>query len=346
MKTGVATVAQLDRFDEVIDARSPNEYLDDHLPGAISCPVLNDEERAEIGTLYKQVSPFAARKKGAALVARNVADHLLTRFQDKARNWRPLVYCWRGGQRSGAFVTILRQIGWDACQLEGGYKSWRRHVMDELERVPPSLSFRVVCGATGSAKTSLLRALAAEGAQVLDLEALAAHKGSLLGNLPGEPQPSQRLFESRLFHALAGFDPARPVYAEAESRRIGRLEVPPALIARLRDSPCLTIEASLDARVAYLLRDYDYFLAEPALLLGKLEALKELRGGEAIARWQGLAHAGQWQELVRQLLEQHYDPLYDRSQDQNFLHYPEAPKHVLTDLEPESLGNLARILIA
>jgi tRNA 2-selenouridine synthase len=346
MRQGTANLAQLAQFDEVIDARTPSEYLDDHIPGAINCPVLNDTQRAEIGTLYKQVSPFVARKRGAALVARNIADHLLERFQDQPKSWRPLVYCWRGGQRSGAFVTILRQIGWDACQLENGYKGWRRYVMDELIQLSPRFDCRIVCGATGSGKTRLLSALAAEGAQVLDLEALAAHKGSLLGDLPTEPQPSQRLFDSRLFSALSALDPARPVYAEAESRRIGRVELPTALLENLRNSPCLTVEASQEARLDYLLEDYAYFLADPAPMLEKLEMLKELRGRETVARWRGMVEAGAWRELVQDLLERHYDPLYHRSQDQNYLNYPQAPRYVASDLGWDSLRRLAQEVLA
>ncbi len=346
MKIGAANVAQLSEFDEVIDARTPAEFADDHIPGAINCPVLSDEQRVEIGTLYQQVSPFAAKKRGAALVARNIADHLLERFQDRPRKWRTLVYCWRGGQRSGAFVTILRAIGWDACLLEVGYKSWRRHVMDELTRLAPLLDYRIVCGATGSGKTRLLSALAAEGAQVLDLEALAAHKGSLLGNLPFEPQPSQRMFDSRLFFALSKLDAARPVYAEAESRRIGRVELPTMLLECLRASPCLALEASREARVDYLLEDYAYFLADPAPMLESLEMLKDVRGGETIAHWRGLVAAGAWRDLVQDLLEQHYDPLYLRSQDQNFQHYPDAPRYRAGDLGPEALRRIAREILA
>ncbi len=169
MNQGLANVAQLAEFDEIIDTRSPSEFGEDHVPGAVNCPALNDVERARIGTLYKQDSPFAARKAGAALVARNIACCLEERFADRGREWRPLIYCWRGGKRSGAFVTVFRQIGWDACQLEGGYKSYRRFVVAELERLPARFRFRIVSGATGSGKSRLLQALAAQGAQALDL---------------------------------------------------------------------------------------------------------------------------------------------------------------------------------
>ena len=219
MKKGSATGAQFGDFDEIIDVRSPSEFADDHIPGAINLPVLDDAERARVGTIYKQVSPFEARRIGGALVADNLARHLHLHFQTQPKDWRPLVYCWRGGQRSGAFATWLRMIGWDACQLEGGYKRFRREVIDSLEICPGQLDFRVICGPTGSAKTRVLEALAALGAQVLDLECLVAHKGSVLGDVPGVPQPSQKSFETQLHAVLTGFAPARPVFVEAESRR-------------------------------------------------------------------------------------------------------------------------------
>ncbi|MFN6962075.1 MAG: tRNA 2-selenouridine(34) synthase MnmH, partial [Rhodocyclaceae bacterium] len=264
---GIATVAQLAEFDAILDARSPAEYADDHIPGAISCPVLSNEERARVGTIYKQVSPFEAKKQGAVLVARNIATLIEAHFLDKPKSWRPLIYCWRGGQRSGAFTHILREIGWDAHRLEGGYKGWRRHVIERLAQLPPQFSFRVVAGPTGSAKSRLLEALARRGAQVLHLEALAAHKGSVLGVLPDEPQPSQKMFETRLMQALTAFDPGHPVYVEAESRRIGKVQLPDALIEAMRAAPCLKIEACRCARADFLLRDYAHFLERPERLV-------------------------------------------------------------------------------
>ena len=160
-RSHTVTVAQLDAFDEVIDVRSPSEFALDHVPGAANCPVLDDEERARVGTLYKQVSPFDARKLGAALVSKNIARHLEEHFRGRDRGWRPLVYCWRGGKRSGAMAHVLREIGWDAATLEGGYRSYRREVMAQLEKLPARFRFRVVCGATGSGKSRLLEALAA-----------------------------------------------------------------------------------------------------------------------------------------------------------------------------------------
>ena len=343
---GIANVAQLDEFDEVIDARSPAEYAEDHLPHAISCPVLDDEQRARIGTLYKQESPFAAKKIGAVLVARNIAAHIERLFLDKPRDWRPLVYCWRGGQRSGAFSHILRQIGWDAQRLDGGYKAWRRHVIEQLANLPQRFDYRVISGATGSGKSRLLEALAAQGAQVLHLEDIAAHKGSVLGGLPNEPQPSQKMFESRLLAALGAIDPWRPVFVEAESRRIGSVQLPDALLAMIRAAPSLRIEATTAARVEFLLRDYEYFLADPHWLIGKLEHLRGLQSSETLAHWTALVEARAFPELVGELLELHYDPLYQRSQAKNYAGFAAAAKIETSDLSPAGIELLAARILA
>ena len=338
---GVANVAQLAEFDEVIDVRSPAEYAEDRLPGAISCPVLDNQQRAQVGTLYKQTSPFAAKKIGAVLVARNIAEHIEQKFLDKPREWRPLVYCWRGGQRSGAFTHILRQIGWDAQRLAGGYKAWRYHVVERLAVLPPGFEYRVISGATGSGKSRVLEALASLGAQVLHLEELAAHKGSVLGGMPGLPQPSQKMFESRLLMAFSGFDAQRPVFVEAESRRIGNLQVPTALLDRIRSSPSLRIDASCAARVEFLLRDYAYLLTDPRWLIEKLGFLRGLQSNETLARWTDLVERGEFPCLVRELLELHYDPLYLRSHVKNYAGFQNAVPLVSDDLSPAGILRLA-----
>lgn len=332
-----ATVSQLSGYDEIIDVRSPAEYAEDHIPGAISAPVLNDEQRTEVGTLYTQVSPFVAKKRGAALIARNIAQHLETLFSDKPKQWKPLVYCWRGGQRSGAMAHIMAQVGWPVGRLDGGYKSYRRQVLADLETLPDALQFRVVCGPTGSGKSRLLRVLHEKGAQVLDLEALAQHRGSLLGNLPGEPQPSQKMFDSRLWDALHRFDPERPVFVEAESRKIGLLNTPEALLKKMRGSDCLLIEAPVGARVQLLMEDYKHFLSDPALLIQRLAPLLPLQGHQVLDHWKKLAEQGDWAELVENLLIQHYDPAYQRSTANNFTQLPAAKVLRLDSLDDSAL---------
>lgn len=340
-----ATVAQLSDFDEIIDVRSPAEYAEDHIPGAISAPVLDDEQRAQVGTLYTQVSPFEAKKLGATLIARNIAHHLDNLFSNKPKQWKPLVYCWRGGQRSGAMAHILGQVGWSTGRLEGGYKTYRRQVLADLETLPDALQFRVVCGPTGSGKSRLLQALQAQGAQVLDLEALAQHRGSLLGNLPHEAQPAQKMFETRIWDALRHFDPQRPVFVEAESKKIGLISMPETLLQKIRSSNCLLIEAPVQARVTLLMEDYRHFLNDPALLIKRLTPLLPLHGRQVLDHWQQLAEQGAWSELVEKLLIQHYDPAYRRSTTNNFIHVDTANTIQLDRLDEESLRTAAISLI-
>jgi tRNA 2-selenouridine synthase len=333
----VVTVAQLSDFDEIIDVRSPTEYAEDHIPGAISAPVLDDEQRAEVGTLYTQVSPFAAKKRGAALIARNIARHLEMLFDDRPKQWKPLVYCWRGGQRSDAMAHVLAQVGWSTGRLEGGYKNYRHQVLTDLEALPGTLQFRVVCGPTGSGKSRLLLALQELGVQVLDLETLAQHRGSLLGNFPNEVQPAQKMFESRIWDALRRFDAQRPVFIEAESKKIGLLNTPEALLSQMRNSDCLLLEAPITARVQLLLEDYAHFLSNPALLIEQLTPLLPLHGRQVLDHWQQLAEQGAWPELVEKLLLQHYDPAYRRSTASNFARLSGAKVLQLRNLDAATL---------
>lgn len=340
------TVADLAAFDIVIDVRSPAEFARDHIPGAINCPVLDDDERRIVGTTYVQVSPFEARRIGGAMVARNIARHLDTAFQDRPKTWRPLLYCWRGGLRSGSFVTWMRLVGWDAQQLQGGYKSWRAHVIERIAALAPQLPLRVLCGPTGSAKTRVLQALADEGEQVLDLEALAAHRGSVLGALPGTEQPTQKAFETRLATALAGFDLGRTVWIEAESRKIGRIGLPDPLLQRLRESPVVEIAATPEARLAYLLRDYAWLGDDPQRLVDKLGLLRGLQANDTLAQWQAWARERALPPLFEALMRLHYDPLYARSHRQNFARLAGAPRVETDDLTPAGIAALARRIAA
>ena len=344
-RSDAVTVAQLDAFDEVIDVRSPAEFALDHVPEALNCPVLDDEERAYVGTLYKQVSPFDAKKIGAALVSKNIAQHIEERFRGRARGWRPLVYCWRGGQRSSAMAHVLRQVGWDAATLSGGYRAYRREVIAQLETTPRRFSFRVVCGATGSGKSRLLAALAAQGAQVLDLERLARHRGSLLGELPGDPQPSQKMFDSLVWSALKGFDSARPVFVEAESKKIGQLQVPARLLARMREGECVRLEVPVPERVRFLIGEYRHFLEQPAALKEKLQCLTSRYGHAVIDRWIAQTDSGAWGELVADLLVTHYDPSYLRAATQNYLHYDGARALTLERLDETGMARAAAELL-
>lgn len=317
-------LARLDEFDAIIDARSPAEFALDHIPGAINCPVLDDDERVKVGTIYKQDSPFEARKLGATLVAKNIARHLEQRFHSMPKDWKPLIYCWRGGNRSGSMALIFAKIGWPAIQLDGGYKEYRRSVIAELERLPQPLRFRTICGTTGSGKSRLLQYLAQAGAQVLDLEQLAAHRGSVLGGLPSDPQPTQKMFETRLWQALRSFSSQRVVYVESESKKIGDLRVPEALMQKMRAAPCVRMQISTANRVKLLIEDYPHLVNDTSELTYQLSHLIPLHGREKISRWNALAESGNTAALVEALLVEHYDPAYLRSIERNFLGYRDA----------------------
>jgi len=345
MTTVAEAMASADSYDAIIDVRSPSEFAEDRLPGAVNWPVLDDAERAEVGTIYTQLSTFEARKRGAALVSRNIARSIEEHVAGLPRDWRPLVYCWRGGQRSGSLSIVLAQIGFRTRQLQGGYKAFRGLVREELSTLPQRFDWRVLGGRTGSGKTRLLHALAAEGAQVLDLEGLAAHRGSVLGGLPDRAQPGQKHFETLVWQALRGFAPERPVFVESESRRIGKLQLPDALLDAMRGcTRPMLVELGLEARVKLLCEDYAFFIHDVQALCERLQALTELRGKACVARWQAQARAGEWPVLLAELMQQHYDPLYDHAL--KAAHERNAPLAlVLPDGEPRTLATVARQLM-
>ncbi|MDZ7904482.1 MAG: tRNA 2-selenouridine(34) synthase MnmH [Cypionkella sp.] len=297
-------------FDTIIDARAPSEFAEDHIPGAINLPVLSDAERAEVGTMYKQVSPFDARKLGAALVAANAARHLQGPLAAMQGGWKPLVYCWRGGQRSGSFAMILGQIGWRAQTLAGGYKAWRAMVVNALYHQPFPAPVVVLGGNTGTGKTALLPHLAARGVQVLDLEGLANHRGSLFGAVG--PQPSQKAFETALAHAAARLDPTRPVVLESESSKIGECRLPASIWKAMVAAPRIIIEAPVAARAAHLIAAYPDMIEDSARLSQVIEMLRRAHSAEQIAAWQGMAAAGRYQSLAEGLMQAHYDPRYEK----------------------------------
>jgi tRNA 2-selenouridine synthase len=344
--TAAEAAARLSSFHTVIDARSPAEYAEDRLPGAENWPVLDDDERHAVGFAYKQVSAFDARKRGAALVARRIAEHIETHLADKPHGWQPLVYCWRGGQRSGTLAWFLGQIGFRVSVLQGGYKAFRSLVREQLDALPARFDLTVIAGRTGSGKTRLLSALADQGAQVLDLEALARHRGSVLGGLPHEEQPTQRAFDTAVWHALQGFDASRPVFVESESRKIGSLTVPAALLDRMRaDGRVVMVTMPDAARVQLLIEEYGFFAQQLERFCGHLDTLVELRGKDTVARWKALAREGRWAEVFADLMQHHYDPLYLRSMQRNFAGLGEARELVLHDGGAACLAQAAAELV-
>ena len=309
------------RIDEIIDVRSPAEFAEDHIPGAINLPVFSNEERAEIGTIYKQESPFLARRQGAALVSQNIASHIQNHLLDKPENWRPLIHCWRGGQRSRAFAHICAEIGWACFLLEGGYKSYRGQVLDGLRNTPTNLSFIIISGKTGVGKTHLLQAIAKQGGQIIDLEALACHKGSLLGADPNRQQPSQRYFESQLFNIMYGFDRTKPVFVEAESSRVGDIAIPKELWHMMNAAPIIELESSLSQRLNLLKTDYPHLLNSHASDLHNLiQGMTKRYGKETTSNWRTDLLQGDFDSFIGQILNDHYDPSYERTSKRHEKH--------------------------
>lgn len=337
---------QLGHFSAIIDARSESEYAEDHLPGAVNWPSLHDDERKIVGTRYKQISQFEAKKLGAALVAKNISAHILRDVLDKPREWQPLVYCWRGGKRSGSLALILEQIGFKVTLVDGGYKAFRAALVADLPQLASRHRYQVVCGPTGSGKTRLLQALKTQGAQVLDLEGLANHRSSVLGMIPGVAQPSQKAFDSRIWAALRSFDPLLPVYIESESKKVGNVAVPEGLIAAMRASPCLRLDLAEDERVALLLEDYDFFVQDIEFFCDRLGALTEARGKATVQDWQARARSGDVASVVRELLVRHYDPGYLQSMQRNFTQYETARILAPRDHSVAAMTALAGSLLA
>ena len=337
---------RLDEFSDVIDARSEGEYAEDHLPGAINWPSLNNEERKLVGTEYKQISAFDAKKRGAALVAKNIARHLERDVIDKPRDWQPLVYCWRGGKRSGSLALILDEIGFKVTLVDGGYKAFRAALVEALPQLASQFDYRVICGTTGSGKTRLLQALAVLGAQVLDLEALANHRSSVLGVIPGTPQPTQKAYDSLIWAALRSFDTSRPVYIESESKKVGNVAIPEGLITAMRAAPCLQLDLSDDQRVELLLEDYDFFVKDVEFFCDRLGALTQARGKEVVTGWQTRARSGDIASVVRELLVDHYDPVYLQSMKRNFAQYPARTSIAPANRSVEAMRLLAQKMLS
>ena len=337
-------IERLADFDAVIDARSEDEYAQDHLPGAINWPTLNNAERITIGTLYKQVNPFEARKRGAAMAARNIAAHIERDVIDKPKEWKPLAYCWRGGQRSGSLSLILSQIGFRVTLVEGGYKAFRAALVEDISVQVARLQFKVICGPTGSGKTRLLLALAGEGEQVLDLEALANHRSSVLGAIPGLAQPSQKRFDTLIWEKLHSFNPTRPVFVESESKKVGNLSVPLSLMDAMRNSICLNLQLSDGERVALLMEDYDHLVRNVDYFCDRLAVLIPLKGRGVVETWQAQARAGQFASVVLDLLTQHYDPAYLQSMQRNFAQFVTSENIAPVDRSAGAMTVLAKAM--
>ncbi len=294
----------------LVDVRSPSEFAEASIPGALNVPILDDAERAEIGTLYKQVGRRDARRRGIEIVAPKIPTMLAQIEAARQPDSPPaVVFCWRGGMRSQALTSFLNLGGIPARQLTGGHKAFRRLVIDYFEQTDFG-KILVVRGLTGVGKTLLLHRLAAETYPVIDLEGLANHRGSAFGGLGLGDQPGQKMFEARLWARLQEYRDSDYLLTEGESRHIGRLVLPPRFYRALQEQTSLWVDAPLAYRVGVILDDYPARDDLTAAFEPPLRALKERLGSVVIEDLLRLLHGKRWDELTRRLMVDYYDPLY------------------------------------
>ncbi|SMG61272.1 tRNA 2-selenouridine(34) synthase MnmH [Paraburkholderia susongensis] len=334
----------LKKFGLIIDARSPREFAEDHLPGAINLPVVFDDEYAEVGTAHR-TDPMRAYQIGVAYSLKNIARHLELPYFQTGRRMAILVYCFRGGKRSKLWSDTLETIGYKVERLPRGWKGYRSWVLQTLDELPRQLQLNVLSGPTGCGKTSLLIALRKAGAQVLDLEAIASHRGSIIGAIPGRPQPSQKLFDSLLLAEISRFDLSKAVWIESESKRIGRVQLPTALFDRMHDGRVFEVETPMSERIAMWHREYPHFERDPVGLVSKLAYLKELIGGTTLQKWTQFAELGEIDELFESIMLDYYDPAYARSTKKNYRRAQNPTRIQLETLDSEHLARVAERLI-
>jgi len=311
--TAEQALALRDRGALLVDVRSPAEHAAATIPGALNVPILDNAERVEIGTLYRQAGKLAARRRGVELVAPKIPV-LIEQVTGARRPGSPpaVVFCWRGGMRSQAMVQFLELAGIPARQLAGGHKAFRGVVRNFFESGTWG-RLVVLRGLTGVGKTRLLCRLAAEGYPVVDLEGLASHRGSAFGHLGLPVQPSQQMFEALLWEALRQVAPGGYALAEGESRHIGRLVLPVRVHQALQSEVSIWVEAPMAARVANILADYPARGDLREEFAGPIRTLKERLGRQVVDELTDLLHEGRWDELVRQLMVRYYDPLYQHT---------------------------------
>ena len=331
------------KYDTIIDVRSPSEFEIDHIVGAINCPILYDDERQKVGTIYKQISSFKAKIIGSSLSAKNIAFHIEKEFLEKKGSWKPLIYCWRGGQRSKAFSIVLSEVGWRTYQLSGGYKEYRNDIIKYLDNIGMKLKIILISGKTGSAKTKILHSIRDQGAQILDLEGLARHKGSLLGAIPNLKQPSQKFFESLLFYEINKLNLKKNIFIEAESSKVGNVHIPKSIWSNMILSKRIEVVADVNTRAKFLIDDYQYMCKNPILIKPMIKGLKTRLSNNLIDSWEKLIDEKKWFELTKSFLENHYDSSYSSNTIKN-------DRKVIRELKATNLNNddikkIAKIII-
>jgi len=330
-------------YDLVIDARSQREFTEDHLPGAINLPVVDNDEYAEVGTTHR-TDTHRAYVVGVSYALRNISDSIDELVARYPKDARMLVYCFRGGKRSKLWFDALSTIGYRVDRLPGGWKAYRAWVREQLAQLPSKFGYHVLCGPTGCGKTRLLGALADVGAQVLDLEGLASHRGSLIGDIPGVAQPSQKWFDSLLVDKLRRFEPDRPIWVESESKKIGAIQLPAELLQAMHAGRIFPISAPMSERVKLWREDYSHFERDLPAMMERLQYLRPLVGGEEFAAWERLAAEERAAELFERLMEAHYDPAYARSIGKNYPAIEESSRLELERLDREALLKVAEQL--
>lgn len=325
----------------LIDLRSPSEFHEATIPGAINVPLFDDEERARVGTIYKRENPAAARKLGLSIASAKLPN-LVDTIERVSRGKKVVVFCWRGGMRSRSLGVILDLMQIPVYQLAGGYKAYRKWVVEHLtpELLPEFLV--VVHGLTGVGKTELLQALLQEGLPVIDLEKHANHRGSVFGGLGlGEPR-SQKMFESLLLHDLQRYLHSRYIIVEAESRRIGNVLLPDFFKEAMVNSPYHVLtEGSMEKRVDRLLAEYYRGDVGREHLQESLQALKKWMSREQYGMMEELLRREDYRGLAEQLLRNYYDPLYEHSQKK----VPHYSLTVNTDDMPLAVREVIQYLI-
>ena len=331
------------KYDTIIDVRSPSEFEIDHIVGAINCPILYDDERQKVGTIYKQISSFKAKIIGSSLSAKNIAFHIEKEFLEKKGSWKPLIYCWRGGQRSKAFSIVLSEVGWRTYQLSGGYKEYRNDIIKYLDNIGMKLKIILISGKTGSAKTKILHSIRDQGAQILDLEGLARHKGSLLGAIPNLKQPSQKFFESLLFYEINKLNLKKNIFIEAESSKVGNVHIPKSIWSNMILSKRIEVVADVNTRAKFLIDDYHYMCKNPILIKPMIKGLKSRLSNNLVDSWEKLIDEKKWFELTKSFLENHYDSSYSSNtikNDRKVIREIQA-----TTLNNDDIKNIAKIII-
>ncbi|HKJ04280.1 MAG TPA: tRNA 2-selenouridine(34) synthase MnmH [Geopsychrobacteraceae bacterium] len=294
----------------LVDVRSPSEFAETTIPGAINVPIFDDEERALVGTLYKQMNKKVARRRGIELVAPKIPQLLQQVEAARDPDGPPaVVFCWRGGLRSLAITSFLNLAGIPARQLKGGHKAFRQSVSRYFEQQDWA-KVLVLRGLTGVGKTQFLLKLADEGYPVIDLEGLANHRGSAFGALGLKPQPGQKMFEALLWDRLDHLRDSDYLLTEGESLHIGRLTVPKRFHMAMQTETSLWLETSLDYRCQVILDDYPALDNLRAAFESPILALKERLGKKVVAEMLELLQRGEWQQLVHELMVRYYDPLY------------------------------------